>query len=40
MVGYDTHIGQGCQLEDVVIDHHSNIPDGHVQIGGTYSTAD
>ena len=40
MIGNNAKIGSGCKLQNVVIDHHSTIPDGHVQIGGTYPTAD
>lgn len=40
MVGKNTRIGSDCKLENVVIDHNSTIPDGHVQSGGTYPTAD
>ena len=40
MVGYNTHIGHNCHLENVVVDHNSVIPDGYVQNGGTYPTAD
>ena len=40
MVGFNTHVGHNCHLENVVVDHNSVIPDGYVQNGGTYPTAD
>ena len=40
MIGNNAQIGSDCKLQNVVIDHGLVIPDGHVQIGGTYPTAD
>ena len=40
MVGKNVNIGQGCNLQNVVIDHGSIVPGGHVQDGGVFPTAD
>lgn len=40
MVGRGVVVEAGAHLQDVVIDHASVVPGGHVQTGGTWPTAD
>ncbi len=40
MVGENVHISDVCHLENVVVDHGSTVPSGHVQSGGVFPTAD
>ena len=40
MVGHNAQIGEGCNLQNVVIDHGAIVPAGHAQNGGMFPTAD
>ncbi len=40
MIGQNTRVGRDCVLKNVVIDHGSIVPDGHVQTEGVFPTAD
>ncbi len=38
LIGQDANIGNGCQLEGVVVDHGAVVPEGTVQSGGSWPT--
>tara|TARA_E500000081_G_scaffold139217_1_gene155250 strand:- start:813 stop:1826 length:1014 start_codon:yes stop_codon:yes gene_type:complete len=40
MIGRNVQIGEGSNLQNVVVDHRSIVPAGHVQNGGVFPTAD
>ena len=40
MIGHNAEIGEGCNLQNVVVDHGAIVPAGHVQNGGMFPTAD
>ena len=40
MIGHNAQIGEGCNLQNVVVDHGAIVPSGHVQNGGVFPTAD
>ena len=40
MIGHNAQIGEGCNLQNVVVDHGAIVPSGHVQTGGVFPTAD
>ena len=40
MIGHNAQIGEGCNLQNVVVDHGAIVPAGHEQNGGMFPTAD
>jgi mannose-1-phosphate guanylyltransferase len=40
MIGKNAQIGEGCNLQNVVVDHGAIVPSGHAQNGGVFPTAD
>ena len=40
MIGHNAQIGEGCNLQNVVVDHGAIVPADHVQNGGMFPTAD